>query len=135
VTNTNWQSYTGEATMSYLSQMLAAWWLHNFLSAAAGIAIAASGLCVASRVHTSKTLGNFWVDMTRISYYLLLPISVIFAVTLISQGMIQNFSNPMTRPHSTEPYHGAGPEEWTDDKGTPVLDAKGAQVMMDHEGG
>ena len=129
VTNTNWQSYTPvQATMSYLSQMLALV-LHNFLSAAVGIAIAAVVVRGIAR-HTSKTLGNFWVDVTRISYYLLLPICVIFALALISQGMIQNFK-PYDTAILTEPYTTQVPK--TDDKGNPVLDAKGAQVMVDQK--
>src|SRR5450432_2734061 len=88
-TNTNWQSYTGEQTMSYLTQMVALA-SHNFFSAAVGIAIAAALVRGISR-HTSKTIGNFWVDLTRVTYYLLLPICLIYAVVLVSQGMIQNF--------------------------------------------
>ena len=88
-TNTNWQSYGGEATMSYLSQMVALT-IHNFVSAAVGICIAAALVRGIAR-HTSQTIGNFWVDLTRVTYYLLLPICVVFAVVLVSQGMIQNF--------------------------------------------
>ena len=88
-TNTNWQSYVGESTMSYFSQMvgLAS---HNFLSAAVGIAIAAALVRGIAR-HSARTIGNFWVDVTRVTYYLLLPICLIYAVVLVSQGMIQNF--------------------------------------------
>ncbi|MGB8356377.1 MAG: potassium-transporting ATPase subunit KdpA [Chthoniobacteraceae bacterium] len=128
VTNTNWQSYGGESTMSYLSQMLALM-LHNFLSAAVGIAIAAVVVRGIAR-HTTKTLGNFWVDLVRINYYLLLPICVVFAVALISQGMIQNFK-PYDTATLTEPYTTQVPK--TDDKGNPVLDAKGAAVMVDQK--
>jgi len=88
-TNTNWQSYGGEGTMSYLSQMVGLT-LHNFVSSATGIAIAAALVRGIAR-HSVKTLGNFWVDLVRCSYYLLLPISVVFAIFLLSQGMIQNF--------------------------------------------
>jgi potassium-transporting ATPase potassium-binding subunit len=88
-TNTNWQSYSGEATMSYFSQMVGLT-IHNFTSAAAGIAIAAAFVRGIAR-HSAKTLGNFWVDLVRTIYYLLLPLCVIFAVFLISQGTIQNF--------------------------------------------
>ena len=88
-TNTNWQSYGGEATMSYFSQMVALA-IHNFVSAAVGIGIAAALVRGIAR-HTAKTIGNFWVDLTRVTYYLLLPICVVFAVVLVSQGMIQNF--------------------------------------------
>jgi potassium-transporting ATPase potassium-binding subunit len=89
-TNTNWQSYTGESTMSYLSQMVALV-IHNFMSAAVGIALAAALVRGIAR-HTSETIGNFWVDLTRITYYLLLPICLIYALFLVSQGCIQNFS-------------------------------------------
>ena len=78
-TNTNWQSYTGESTMSYLSQMVALV-IHNFVSAATGIAIAAALVRGIAR-HSTKTLGNFWVDLVRTTYYLLLPICVVFAVS------------------------------------------------------
>ena len=88
-TNTNWQSYGGEGTMTYFSQMVALA-IHNFVSAAVGISIAAALVRGIAR-HTAKTIGNFWVDLTRVTYYLLLPICVVFAVVLVSQGMIQNF--------------------------------------------
>jgi K+-transporting ATPase ATPase A chain len=85
-TNTNWQSYGGESTMSYLSQMVALA-IHNFFSAAIGIAVAAALVRGIAR-HTAQTIGNFWVDLTRITYYLLLPICLVFALFLVSQGMI-----------------------------------------------
>jgi len=88
-TNTNLQGYTGESTMSYFSQMVALT-THNFWSAACGIAIAAA-LIRGITGNAQKTLGNFWVDITRITYYLLLPIAFIFAIILVSCGMIQNF--------------------------------------------
>ncbi|MDB6020903.1 MAG: Potassium-transporting ATPase potassium-binding subunit, partial [Pedosphaera sp.] len=100
-TNTNWQSYTGESTMSYLSQMVALV-IHNFGSAAVGIALAAALVRGIAR-HTAKTLGNFWVDLIRINYYLLLPICVVYAVVLVSQGMIQNFKGYDTAK-LTEPF-------------------------------
>src|SRR6202521_4303676 len=100
-TNTNWQSYTGESTMSYLSQMVALV-IHNFGSAATGIAIAAALVRGIAR-HSTNTLGNFWVDLVRTTYYLLLPICVVFAAFLVSQGMIQNFK-PYTKAKLTEPY-------------------------------
>ena len=89
-TNTNWQNYGGESTMSYLSQMVALA-SHNFFSAAAGIAIAAALVRGIAR-DKAATLGNFWTDLTRTCLYLLLPICLVFAVFLVSQGMIQNFS-------------------------------------------
>ncbi len=93
-TNTNWQSYGGESTMSYLSQMLALA-IHNFTSAAAGIAVAAALVRGIAR-SCSKTVGNFWVDLVRLHLYLLLPLALAFSVFLMSQGMIQNF-----KPYTT----------------------------------
>lgn len=90
-TNTNWQSYGGESTLSYFSQMVGLT-LHNFVSAGTGIAVAAALVRGIAR-HSSKTLGNFWVDVVRSTYYLLLPISLVIAVFLMSQGMIQNFKS------------------------------------------
>ena len=88
-TNTNWQSYGGESTMSYLSQMVALAF-HNFVSAAAGIAVAAALVRGIAR-HSAKTVGNFLVDLVRVTLYLLLPLCLLYAVSLVSQGMIQNF--------------------------------------------
>jgi K+-transporting ATPase ATPase A chain len=88
-TNTNWQSYGGEGTMSYFSQMVGLA-IHNFTSAAVGISIAAALVRGIAR-HSAETLGNFWVDVTRTTLYLLLPVCLVFAVFLVSQGMIQNF--------------------------------------------
>jgi K+-transporting ATPase ATPase A chain len=89
-TNTNWQSYGGESTMSYLSQMVALV-LHNFTSAATGIAVAAAVIRGLAR-EKAATLGNFWVDVIRVHLYLLLPMALVFAVFLVSQGIPQNFS-------------------------------------------
>jgi K+-transporting ATPase ATPase A chain len=114
-TNTNWQSYTGESTMSYLSQMVALV-IHNFTSAATGIAIAAALVRGIAR-HSSKTLGSFWVDLVRTTYYLLLPICLVSAVALVSQGMIQNFK-PYTKAKLMEPYTTQVAK--TDAKGQPV---------------
>ncbi len=88
-TNTNWQSYTPEATMSYLVQM-AGLTMHNFTSAAAGLAIAIALVRGFAR-HSVKTIGNFWADLTRATLYILLPLSVLITVILCSQGVIQNF--------------------------------------------
>jgi len=93
-TNTNWQGYAGEATMSYLSQM-AGLASHNFTSAAAGIAVAvamARGLTRPGRGSEAGTIGNFWVDLTRATIYVLLPLSAVFALFFVSQGVIQSFS-------------------------------------------
>lgn len=89
VTNTNWQGYAGESTMSYLSQMLALT-VQNFLSAATGIAVVIALIRGFAR-HTAQTIGNFWVDITRATLYILLPLSFILAIVLMGQGVIQNF--------------------------------------------
>src|SRR5579864_2669331 len=89
-TNTNWQAYTPEVTMSYLTQMVGLA-THNFFSAAAGMAIAIALIRGFAR-HTSEKIGNFWVDMTRATVYILLPLSVIIALLFVSQGVIQNLS-------------------------------------------
>jgi K+-transporting ATPase ATPase A chain len=99
-TNTNWQNYGGESTLSYFSQMVGLTF-HNFVSAATGIAIAAAFVRAIAR-HSAKTIGNFWVDLVRVAYYLLLPICLVFAVFLVSQGMIENF-NPYTKATLVEP--------------------------------
>ena len=90
VTNTNWQSYTPETTMSYLTQM-AGLVVQNFLSAATGIVVAVALIRGLAR-HSAKTIGNFWVDVTRATLYVLLPIATVIALALVSQGVIQNLS-------------------------------------------
>jgi potassium-transporting ATPase potassium-binding subunit len=100
-TNTNWQSYGGESTMSYFSQMVGLVF-HNFISAAVGIAVGAALVRGIAR-HTAKTIGHFWVDMVRVNLYLLLPICLIYSVFLVSQGMIQNFK-PYDTVKVVEPY-------------------------------
>ncbi len=124
-TNTNWQSYGGESTMSYFSQMVALT-IHNFMSAATGIAIAAALVRGIAR-QTAQTIGNFWVDLVRITYYLLAPICVVFALFLVSQGVIQNFK-PSTVAKTYEPY--TIPVAKTDDKGQPVFAADGKTPVM-----
>jgi K+-transporting ATPase ATPase A chain len=135
-TNTNWQNYGGESVLSYFSQMVALV-IHNFASAAVGIAIAAALVRGIAR-HSAQTLGNFWVDLVRTTYYLLLPICTVFALFLVSQGVIQNFK-PYTKARLSETYTVQVPK--TDDKGQPVttnvavmvqapkLDAAGKPVM------
>ncbi|HND61768.1 MAG TPA: potassium-transporting ATPase subunit KdpA [Opitutaceae bacterium] len=104
-TNTNWQSYGGEATLSYFSQMVALT-LHNFTSAAAGIAVAAALVRGIAR-HSARTIGNFWADLVRVTCYVLVPLALALALFLVAQGMIQNFQPYVTaRPlagGSTEP--------------------------------
>ena len=89
LTNTNWQFYSGESTMSYLSQMAGLGW-HNFVSAAAGLAVAIAVIRGVTRTDRT-TLGNFWVDMTRALLYVLVPFSVVFGLVLVFQGVPQNF--------------------------------------------
>ena len=89
-TNTNWQGYGGESTMSYLTQMLALT-AQNFVSAAAGMAVLAAFIRGFAR-RTARTVGNFWVDLTRTTLYILLPLSFVLALILVSQGVVQTFS-------------------------------------------
>ncbi|MDB6115986.1 MAG: K+-transporting ATPase, KdpA [Lacunisphaera sp.] len=119
-TNTNWQSYAGESTMSYFSQMVALT-IHNFMSAAAGIAIAAALVRGIAR-QSAQTIGNFWTDLVRVSYYLLVPICLVFALFLVSQGMIQNFK-PYTAAKTLDPYPIQVPK--LDAGGQPMLAADG----------
>ncbi|MCE5244758.1 MAG: potassium-transporting ATPase subunit KdpA [Desulfobacteraceae bacterium] len=100
-TNTNWQSYAGESTLSYFSQMVGLVF-HNFTSAATGIAVLAALVRGIAR-DRAGTVGNFWVDLTRVSLYLLLPICLVVALFLVSQGMPQNF-RPYDTAHLVEPY-------------------------------
>ena len=95
-TNTNWQNYSGEQAASYLTQM-AGFGLHNFASAATGMAIVIALIRGFSR-RKSSAIGNFWVDLTRGTLYILLPISIVAALLLVSQGVIQNFSPYKTVP-------------------------------------
>jgi potassium-transporting ATPase potassium-binding subunit len=119
-TNTNWQGYGGETTMSYLTQMVALS-VQNFVSAAAGMATVVAfirGL----RARHAKTIGNFWVDLARSTLYILMPLSVVLALVLVSQGVIQNLSAYKTVPlvqatTATTPVKDAD--------GNPVLDEKG----------
>ena len=125
-TNTNWQSYSGENTMSYFSQMvgLAS---HNFWSAALGIAIAAALVRGIAR-HESGTVGNFWVDLVRLHYYVLLPVCLFYAVFLISQGTPQNF-RPYESAQLTEKQTIQVPK--TDASNNPVKDTAGNVVLQD----
>ncbi len=95
-TNTNWQNYSGETTMSFLTQMLGLA-VHNFVSAATGMAILIAFIRGLAR-HTAQTIGNFWVDLTRTTLYILLPLSIVVALVLVSQGVVQTFSASQTVP-------------------------------------
>lgn len=123
VTNTNWQGYAGEATMSYLTQMLGLA-VQNFLSAATGIAVAFALIRGFAR-HSMQTIGNFWTDIYRITAYLLLPLSFVFALALVSQGVIQNFAT-YQEVTMLEPTTYEAPK--LDAAGQPVKDAAGNVV-------
>ncbi len=123
MTNTNWQGYGGESTMSYFTQMLALA-VQNFLSAAAGMAVMVALIRGFAR-HTVETIGNFWVDMTRSTVYILLPLSVVLALVLVSQGVVQNFSAYQTVP-TVETITYDNPK--MDAAGNPVKDAAGNPV-------
>ncbi|MFI5374448.1 MAG: potassium-transporting ATPase subunit KdpA [Candidatus Rokuibacteriota bacterium] len=119
-TNTNWQGYGGESTMSYLTQMLALT-TQNFVSAASGMATLVALIRGFAR-RSVETIGNFWVDLTRTTLYILLPLSVILALALVSQGVVQTFS---AYPKATVVQPSEYDEPVTDKDGKPVLDAKG----------
>jgi potassium-transporting ATPase potassium-binding subunit len=124
ITNTNWQGYSGESTMSYLTQM-AGLAVQNFLSAASGIVVAIALVRGFAR-HSSKTVGNVWVDLIRSVLYVLLPLSTLLAIALVSQGVIQNFSayKDVTTVESLT-YQ----EPKTDPAGNPLKDAAGDPVL------
>ena len=126
VTNTNWQGYGGETTMSYLTQMLALT-VQNFLSAATGIAVVVALIRGFAR-HSAQAIGNVWVDLTRSTLWILLPLSVVFALIMSAQGVIQNMS-PYQDVHTVEAQHWQEPKLGTD--GQPLKDAKGQPVMED----
>lgn len=124
VTNTNWQGYSGESTMSYLTQM-AGLAVQNFLSASTGIVVAVALIRGLAR-HSAKTIGNFFVDLTRIGLYILLPLSVLVALLLVSQGVVQNFSayKDVTTVETV-----AYQEPKVDATGNPFKDASGNPVL------
>jgi len=119
-TNTNWQGYGGESTMSYLTQMLGLT-VQNFVSAATGMAVLVALIRGFAR-RSAQTIGNFWVDLTRTTLYILLPLSFVLALVLVSQGVVQTF-----KPYATVAV--VQPSEYdepvVDKDGKPVLDAKG----------
>jgi K+-transporting ATPase ATPase A chain len=120
VTNTNWQSYGGETTMSYLTQMVGLT-VQNFVSAASGMAVLVALIRGFAR-RSAQTIGNFWVDLARTTLYILLPLSLIFALVLVSQGVVQTFS-PYAKVTVVQPT--SYDEPLTDKDGKPVLDEKG----------
>ena len=122
-TNTNWQNYAGEATMSYLTQM-AGLAYHNFTSAAVGIALAIAFVRGIAR-REKETIGNFWVDMTRATLWLLLPMCIVYALALVSQGVVQNLK-PYDTVKLVEPQQvqktGADGKLMVGQDGKPVMD-------------
>ena len=118
-TNTNWQGYGGETTMSYLTQMLGLT-VQNFVSAAAGMAVLVAMIRGFAR-RSSATVGNFWVDLTRTTLYILLPLAFVLALILVSQGVVQTFS-PYAKAAVVQPTE--YDEPITDKDGKPVLDEK-----------
>jgi K+-transporting ATPase ATPase A chain len=126
VTNTNWQGYSGESTMSHLTQMLVLTG-QNFFSAATGI-IVVWALIRGFAARSSTSIGNFWVDLTRVTLYVLLPISLVFALFLVGQGAVQNFDAPRdvaTLEVNAYQQPKNGPD------GQPLKDAKGQPAMED----
>ena len=133
VTNTNWQGYGGETTMSYLTQMLALT-VQNFLSAATGIVVVVALVRGFAR-HSAQAIGNVWVDLTRVTLWILLPLSFVFALVLAGQGVIQNlkpYQDVQTVEAVTwqQPKVGADGQPAKDDKGQPVLEDKSAQTQQ-----
>ncbi len=120
VTNTNWQAYGGETTLSYLTQM-AGLTVQNFVSAAAGMAMAVALIRGFAR-RSARTVGNFWVDLTRTTLYILLPLSLVLALALVSRGVVQTIG-PYAKAALLQPVQ--YDEPLTDDRGQPVLDEKG----------
>ncbi len=125
VSNTNWQGYGGEQTMSYLTQMLALTG-QNFFSAATGIAVVYA-LIRGFTARSAGSIGNFWVDVTRSTLYVLLPLSLLLSVFLMGQGVIQNFA-PYQEVQLIEPVAYSVPATGAD--GQPVEDAQGQAVMQ-----
>ena len=121
-TNTNWQAYAGESTMSYLTQM-AGLAYHNFISAATGIALAIAFIRGIAR-RQMQTIGNFWVDMVRSCLWVLLPFCLIGALLLVSQGVVQNL-----KPYDTAKLVEAQQVQHVNADGKPAVDASGKPVM------
>ena len=122
-TNTNWQAYVGEGTMSYLTQMLGLT-TQNFLSAASGIVVVIVLIRGFAR-HSLQTIGNLWVDLTRVTIYVLIPISIIYAVFLVGQGAIQNF-DAYKDVKTVQITQFDNPQ--LDAAGQPIKDEKGAVI-------
>lgn len=129
VTNTNWQGYGGETTMSYLTQMLALT-VQNFLSAATGIAVVIALLRGFAR-HNAQAIGNVWTDLTRATLWVLLPLSLVFAVLLAGMGVVQTFK-PYQDVTTIEAQSWQEPK--LDEAGQPLKGADGQPVMVDKSG-
>jgi K+-transporting ATPase ATPase A chain len=132
-TNTNWQGYGGESTMSYLTQMLGLA-VQNFVSAASGIAVLAALVRSFSRKQAA-TIGNFWADLTRSTLYIMLPLSFILALALVSQGVVQTFApyvkaQTVEKVEYEEPKKGADDKPLTDKDGKPVMEKKTTQEQV-----
>jgi K+-transporting ATPase ATPase A chain len=123
ITNTNWQGYSGESTMSYLTQM-AGLAVQNFMSAASGIVVAIALIRGFAR-HSASTIGNVWTDLTRSTLYILLPLSVVLALLLVGQGVVQNFSG-YKDVSTIETLTYQNPK--VDADGNPIKDAAGNPV-------
>ncbi|MFZ0311096.1 MAG: potassium-transporting ATPase subunit KdpA [Candidatus Korobacteraceae bacterium] len=121
-TNTNWQAYSGESTMSYFTQM-AGLAYHNFISAATGIALAIAFIRGIAR-RQMQTIGNFWVDMVRSCLWVLLPFSIVGALLLVSQGVVQNL-----KPYDTVKLMESQQVQRVNADGKPAIDAQGKPVM------
>jgi potassium-transporting ATPase potassium-binding subunit len=134
MTNTNWQNYAGENTMSVLSQMLGLVW-HQFISAAVGMALAAAFIrCLIRR--RKNTLGNFWVDTVRSATRVLIPISFVFAIILMSQGVIQNFhANTTATTVAAQATHSSAATLLQQLPGGPVASMATIEALGDNGGG
>ena len=125
VTNTNWQGYAGESTMSYLTQMVVLS-VQNFFSAATGVAVVFA-LFRGFAARSTGVIGNFWVDVTRVTAWLLVPLSLVFAVFLVGQGVIQNFDaykdvSTLEVTSYQQPKNGPDGQALKDAKGNPVME-------------
>ena len=132
VTNTDWQGYSGESTMGYLVQA-AGLAVQNFMSASTGLAVATAFIRGFAR-RSSKTIGNFWVDITRSSLYVLLPLSIVLALALVSQGVIQNVhaykdATTMERLSFDNPKLDAEGNPLKDEKGNPITEPASTQIQ------
>lgn len=136
-TNTNWQNYGGESTLSYFSQMVGLVF-HNFTSAAVGIAVAAALVRGIAR-QSVTTIGNFWFDLIRINLYLLIPICFVFALFLVSQGVIQNFkayekANLIEPIRSDSPATDTAGKEMKDETGNTILSTQAIKTQIIAQG-